>query len=99
MKSRFDLVKEADTRGFQLPTGKDAEKAKMVTKGADASGVVGLGGTLMGVLLYGTLQVALVFDGRLDVSWTRIAMGGLLLGSILLQRSLASVSHSAMKGQ
>ena len=37
-RSRFDLVKEADTRGFQLPTGKEATTAKMVAKGIDKSG-------------------------------------------------------------
>jgi arylsulfatase A-like enzyme len=37
VKNRFDVVKEAGTAGFTLPTGKDAGKAKMTTK-EDPSG-------------------------------------------------------------
>lgn len=33
MTNRFDLVKDAGTAGFQLPTGKAAEGAKMVERG------------------------------------------------------------------
>jgi ribose/xylose/arabinose/galactoside ABC-type transport system permease subunit len=45
-------------------------------------------GTLCGVLILGTIKAALDFDGRLDPAWTRIIIGGLLLGFILLQRLL-----------
>jgi simple sugar transport system permease protein len=45
-------------------------------------------GTLCGVLILGTIKSALDFDGRLDPAWTRIIIGGLLLGFILLQRLL-----------
>ena len=33
MKERFDLVKEADISGFQLPTGKAAQAGKFIQKG------------------------------------------------------------------
>ncbi|HAM71057.1 MAG TPA: sugar ABC transporter permease YjfF [Verrucomicrobiales bacterium] len=46
-------------------------------------------GTLVGVLIFGTLQTALVFDGRLNSWWLRIAVGLLLLLFILLQRVLS----------
>ncbi len=45
-------------------------------------------GTLLGLLIFGTIQSALLFDGRLDSSWVRIVVGGLLLTFILLQRFL-----------
>jgi len=44
-------------------------------------------GTLLGVLIFGTIQSAILFDGRLSSWWMRIVVGGLLLGFILLQRS------------
>lgn len=43
-------------------------------------------GTLLGLLIFGTIQAALLFDGRLNPWWIRIVVGGLLLGFILLQR-------------
>ncbi|MEO5958047.1 MAG: sugar ABC transporter permease YjfF [Opitutaceae bacterium] len=47
-------------------------------------------GTLLGLLVFGVIQSALLFDGRLNSAWVRIVVGGLLLGFILLQRALAS---------
>ena len=38
VRDRFDVVKEADTRGFQLPTGKEAAKVKLIARGGDPSG-------------------------------------------------------------
>lgn len=43
-------------------------------------------GTLLGILVFGTIQAAILFDGRLSSWWMRIVVGGLLLGFILLQR-------------
>ncbi len=43
-------------------------------------------GTLFGILIFGTIQSALLFDGRLGSAWLRIVVGLLLLGFILLQR-------------
>ena len=45
-------------------------------------------GSLLGVLIFGTIQAAILFDGRLSSWWMRIVVGGLLLGFILLQRFL-----------
>jgi simple sugar transport system permease protein len=45
-------------------------------------------GTLLGLLIFGTLQAAILFDGRLSSWWMRIVVGGLLLVFILLQRWL-----------
>ncbi|MEZ5304716.1 MAG: galactofuranose ABC transporter, permease protein YjfF [Verrucomicrobiales bacterium] len=47
-------------------------------------------GTLLGVLIYGTILTALDFHGGLDSSWQRISIGILLLLFILLQRALTS---------
>jgi galactofuranose transport system permease protein len=43
-------------------------------------------GTLLGLLIFGVIQAALIFDGRLSSHWTRIVVGTLLLVFILLQR-------------
>ena len=45
-------------------------------------------GTLLGVLIFGTIQAAILFDGRLSSWWMRIVVGALLLLFILLQRAL-----------
>lgn len=45
-------------------------------------------GTLLGVLIFGTIQAAILFDGRLSSWWMRIVVGALLLSFILLQRFL-----------
>ena len=47
-----------------------------------------VGGTLLGVLIFGTIQSAILFDGRLSSWWMRIVVGALLLAFILLQRAL-----------
>jgi simple sugar transport system permease protein len=66
----------------------------------DAIAVVVIGGTLLtggrghllgtvfGLLIFGTIQSALLFDGRLSPWWARIVVGALLLAFILLQRGL-----------
>ena len=45
-------------------------------------------GTVLGILIYGTIQSAILFDGRLDSAWVRIVVGALLFAFILLQRFL-----------
>lgn len=47
-----------------------------------------MAGTLLGVLIFGTIQAAILFDGRLSSWWMRIVVGLLLLAFILLQRML-----------
>lgn len=66
----------------------------------DAIAVVVIGGTLLtggrghllgtvfGLLIFGTIQSVLLFDGRLSPWWSRIVVGALLLAFILLQRGL-----------
>lgn len=63
--------------------------AAVVIGGTLLSGGVGtVAGTLLGVLIFAMIQTVIVFDGSLSSWWTRIAIGGLLLGFILLQRFL-----------
>jgi simple sugar transport system permease protein len=45
-------------------------------------------GTLCGLLILGTINVAISFNGSLSPAWSRIAVGLLLLSFILLQRLL-----------
>ena len=53
-------------------------------------------GTLFGILIFGTIQQAILFDGRLSSWWTKIVVGGMLLGFILLQRFL--VQRASRRG-
>lgn len=48
-----------------------------------------LAGTLLGIHIFGTIQAAILFDGRLSSWWVRISVGLLLLAFILVQRTLA----------
>ncbi|MBI1177474.1 sugar ABC transporter permease YjfF [bacterium] len=65
--------------------------AAVVIGGTLLTGGVGsVEGTLLGVLIFGTIQSALVFDGRLNSWWLRIAIGLLLLLFILLQKAITS---------
>jgi simple sugar transport system permease protein len=67
--------------------------ASVVIGGTLLSGGVGSQwGTLAGVLIFGTIQTALVFDGRLNSWWLRIAIGLLLLLFILFQRVISRSS-------
>jgi galactofuranose transport system permease protein len=43
-------------------------------------------GTVLGVLIFGTIQAAILFDGRLSSWWMRIVVGALLLLFVLIQR-------------
>lgn len=56
-------------------------------------GVGGLPGTLTGVLIFGTIQIALVFDGRLNSWWSRIVIGALLLIFIVFQKLLSRAAR------
>jgi ribose/xylose/arabinose/galactoside ABC-type transport system permease subunit len=51
-----------------------------------AGGVGSLLGTLFGVLILGTIQTLISFDGTLSSWWTRIVIGALLFVFCLLQR-------------
>lgn len=71
--------------------------AAVVIGGTLLTGGVGyVAGTLVGVLVFGTIQAALLFDGRLSAWWLRIAVGVLLFAFILLQRLL---SRDRSKGE
>lgn len=61
--------------------------AAVVIGGAPLSGGVGyVLGTFLGVLILGTIQTIIMFQGTLSSWWTRISIGLLLLGFILLQK-------------
>ncbi len=65
--------------------------AAVVIGGTLLSGGVGhVFGTLIGVLILGIIQTIITFEGTLSSWWTKIAIGGLLLVFILLQRLLQS---------
>jgi len=70
--------------------------AAVVVGGTLLSGGVGhLAGTLMGVLILGIIQTLITFQGTLSSWWTRIVIGVLLLGFILLQRLLQKSNAKA----
>lgn len=71
-------------------TGLELEAiAAVVIGGTLLSGGVGfLAGTLIGVLIFGMIQTIITFQGNINSWWTRIIIGLLLLGFILLQKFL-----------
>jgi ribose/xylose/arabinose/galactoside ABC-type transport system permease subunit len=86
------IVSTISTGSGDAIRGKGAELdaiAVVVIGGTLLTGGRGhVAGTLLGVLIYGTIQAAILFDGRLTSSWMRIFVGTLLLVFILLQRFL-----------
>jgi galactofuranose transport system permease protein len=61
--------------------------AAVVIGGTLLSGGVGyVAGTMVGVLIFGIIQTAIVFQGTLSSWWTKIVIGVLLLAFILLQK-------------
>jgi galactofuranose transport system permease protein len=71
-------------------TGLELEAiAAVVIGGTLLSGGVGLpAGTLVGVLIFGMIQTIITFQGNINSWWTKIIIGLLLLGFILLQKVL-----------
>ena len=64
--------------------------AAVVIGGTLLTGGVGyMEGTLLGILIYGTILTAPNYLSGFDSSWQRIAIGALLLAFILLQRFLS----------
>jgi ribose/xylose/arabinose/galactoside ABC-type transport system permease subunit len=65
--------------------------AAVVIGGTLLTGGVGyVAGTLIGVLINGTIQTYITFDGSLNSWWTRILIGFLLFVFIALQKFLSS---------
>jgi len=91
---------------FQLTSGNPASWAgfeldviaSVVMGGTLLTGGAGtVAGTLAGVLIFGTIQSAILFDGRLNSWWSRIVVGLLLLLFILFQRFLTRTSAPSVQ--
>jgi simple sugar transport system permease protein len=75
-----------DGKGMELDT-----IAAVVIGGTLLTGGVGtIFGTVLGVLVYGIIQVLIVFQGTLNSWWTRIVIGFLVFVFCLLQRLFES---------
>lgn len=69
--------------------------AAVVIGGTLLTGGVGsIWGTVLGVLILGIIQTALIFEGTLSSWWARIIIGGLLLIFIALQKLLTRRSET-----
>jgi galactofuranose transport system permease protein len=72
--------------------------AAVVIGGTLLSGGVGyVAGTVMGVLIFGTIQTAIIFQGTLSSWWTKIVIGILLLAFILLQKLIQAKKFRTAK--
>jgi galactofuranose transport system permease protein len=82
-------------KGMELDT-----IATVVIGGTLLTGGVGtILGTLLGVLVYGTIQVLITFQGTLNSWWTRIVIGFLVFVFCVLQRLFEQrKSARAMRG-
>ena len=72
--------------------------AAAVIGGTLLTGGVGyLAGTFIGVLIFGIIQTAIIFQGTLSSWWTKIAVGTLLLIFILLQKAIQAKRPAGAK--
>jgi galactofuranose transport system permease protein len=72
--------------------------AAVVIGGTLLSGGVGsVAGTVVGVLIFGIIQTAIVFQGTLSSWWTKIVIGVLLLAFILLQKIIQAKKFRTAK--
>ena len=72
--------------------------AAVVIGGTLLSGGVGyVAGTMVGVLIFGIIQTAIVFQGTLSSWWTKIVIGILLLAFILLQKMIQAKKFRTAK--
>jgi galactofuranose transport system permease protein len=72
--------------------------AAVVIGGTLLSGGVGyVAGTMVGVLIFGIIQTAIVFQGTLSSWWTKIVIGVLLLAFILLQKIIQAKKFRTAK--
>jgi simple sugar transport system permease protein len=71
-------------------TGLELEAiASAVIGGAALSGgTASAAGTLLGVLLFGTIQTILIFEGTPSAGWSHVVLGALLLAFLALQRAM-----------
>lgn len=73
--------------------------AAVVIGGTLLTGGVGyVAGTLAGVLIFGIIQTAITFQGTLSSWWTRIAIGGLLLLFLLVQKLIQAKTLKQKSG-
>ncbi|WP_137156112.1 galactofuranose ABC transporter, permease protein YjfF [Rhizobium sp. FKL33] len=73
--------------------------AAVVIGGTLLTGGAGfVAGTLIGVLIQGLIQTYITFDGTLSSWWTKIVIGLLLFGFILMQKGILLVSKVDNKG-
>ncbi len=72
--------------------------AAVVIGGTLLTGGTGfVAGTFFGILIMGLIQTYIVFDGTLSSWWTKIVVGGLLFGFILLQKGLTWATTTRKK--
>jgi simple sugar transport system permease protein len=76
------------TAGMMLEL--DAIAATVIGATLLTGGVGYMAGTLWGVFIFGIIQTAIIFHGRLSSWWTRLAIGNLFLAFILLQRTIGT---------
>ncbi|MFO0829145.1 MAG: hypothetical protein U0572_13480 [Phycisphaerales bacterium] len=89
----FALYKQAGDPASA--TGLELEAiAATVIGGTLLSGGVGLVlGTVIGVLILGTIRLLIDFQGNLNAAWTSIASGALLLAFVAMQLAIASIAR------
>lgn len=69
--------------------------AVVVIGGTLLSGGVGtVWGTMLGVLIFGIINMAITFEGTLNSWWTKIAIAGLLLTFFALQKLVTRAGQS-----
>ncbi len=86
----YTLYTSAGNASSGVGTELDAIAATVIGGTLLTGGVGSFFGTFFGVLILGVIQTAITFEGTLSSWYARIAIGGLLLVFILLQRFIHS---------
>jgi galactofuranose transport system permease protein len=73
----------------------DAIAAAVIGGTLLTGGYGSIAGTVIGVMILGTVQTAITFQGTLSSWWTKIFIGTLLLAFILLQKAVGQFDRSS----
>jgi simple sugar transport system permease protein len=83
----------ASLKGLEL----DAIAAVVIGGTLLTGGVGSIVGTFLGVLILGLIQTIITFQGDLNSWWTRIVVGGFVLGFLVLHRAVESTAGRALR--
>ncbi len=92
----FTMYKQAGDPASAVGLELDVIAAAVIGGTLLSGGVGFLLGTMIGVLILGTIRSLIDYQGTLSSAWTSIAVGGLLLAFVALQQTVAALARRAI---